>query len=71
MAMLPADKPRYLLLIMLDEPQGLPETHGFATAGWNAGARRRRKVIARVAPLLDMPPRFDLPKADQLCLPRR
>jgi cell division protein FtsI (penicillin-binding protein 3) len=66
-AILPADKPRYLLLIMLDEPQGLPETKGFATSGWNAvpvGA----KVIGRVAPLLDIPPRFDLPKADQLLL---
>jgi cell division protein FtsI (penicillin-binding protein 3) len=66
-AILPADKPRYLLLIMLDEPQGLPETHGFSTSGWNAvpvGAR----VIKRVAPLLDMTPRFDLPKADQMLL---
>ena len=35
-AILPADKPRYQLLIMLDEPQPLPETHGFATSGWNA-----------------------------------
>ena len=35
-AILPADKPRYQVLIMLDEPQGLPETHGFATSGWNA-----------------------------------
>jgi hypothetical protein len=26
------------------------------------------QVIARVAPLLDMPPRFDLPKADQMLL---
>ena len=66
-AILPADKPRYLLLIMLDEPQGLPETHGFSTSGWNAvpvGAQ----VIERVAPLLDIRPRFDLPKADQLLL---
>jgi len=66
-AIMPADKPQYLLLIMIDEPQGLTETHGFATSGWNAvpvGA----KVIERVAPLLDIPPRFDLPKADQLLL---
>jgi len=55
------------LLIMLDEPQSLPETHGFATAGWNA-APTAAKVIARVAPLLDIEPRFDLPKADQLIL---
>jgi cell division protein FtsI (penicillin-binding protein 3) len=67
MAVMPADKPQYLLLIMLDEPQSLPETHGFATAGWNA-APTAAKVIARVAPLLDLEPRFDLPPADQLIL---
>ena len=67
MAVLPADKPRYLLMIMLDEPQPVPGTHGFATAGWNAGPTAA-KVIARVAPLLDIEPRFDLPKADQLIL---
>ncbi|HEY0223483.1 MAG TPA: penicillin-binding protein 2 [Pseudolabrys sp.] len=64
-AILPADKPRYQLLIMIDEPQGSPETHGYATSGWNAvpvGA----KVIERVAPLLNIPPRFELPKADQM-----
>jgi cell division protein FtsI (penicillin-binding protein 3) len=67
MAILPADKPKYLMLIMLDEPQPTPETHGFATAGWNA-APTAAKVIARIAPLLDLEPRFDLPKADQLIL---
>jgi cell division protein FtsI (penicillin-binding protein 3) len=69
MAVLPADKPKYLLLIMLDEPQPTPETHGFATAGWNAGPTAA-KVIARVGPLLDLEPRFNLPKADQLILAR-
>src|SRR5689334_9500537 len=66
-AIMPADQPRYLLLIMLDEPQATPDTHGFTTSGWNAvpvGA----KVIERVAPLLDIAPRFDLPKAEQLLL---
>jgi cell division protein FtsI (penicillin-binding protein 3) len=66
-AVLPADKPKYVLLIMLDEPQPLKETFGFATAGWNV-APTASKVIARVAPLLDIEPRFDLPKADQLIL---
>jgi len=66
-AILPADKPRYLLLIMLDEPQGLPETHGFSTSGWNV-VPVGGKIIERVAPLLDILPRFDLPKADQLLL---
>ena len=66
-AILPADKPRYQLLIMLDEPQALPETHGFATSGWNA-APTAGKVIARIAPMLGIEPRFDLPPADQLIL---
>ena len=66
-AVLPADKPRYLLLIMLDEPQALPETHGFATSGWNA-VPTGGAVIARIAPMLGVEPRFDLPPADQLIL---
>ena len=66
-AILPADKPRYQVLIMLDEPQGLPETHGFATSGWNA-APTAGKVIARIAPMLGIEPRLDLPPADQLIL---
>src|ERR1700689_342819 len=67
MAVIPADKPRYLLLIMLDDPKVLPETHGFKTSGWNAvpvgGA-----VVARIAPLLGIEPRMDLPSADHLML---
>ena len=69
-AVLPADQPRYSLLIMLDEPQPLKETFGFATAGWNA-APTAGKVIARIAPLLGMEPRFDLPPAEQLILAKR
>ena len=66
-AILPADKPRYQVLIMLDEPQGLPETHGYATSGWNA-APTAGKVIARIAPMLGVEPRFDLAPAEQLIL---
>jgi cell division protein FtsI (penicillin-binding protein 3) len=66
-AILPADKPRYQVLIMLDEPQGLPETFGFATSGWNA-APTAGKVIMRIAPMLGIEPRFDLPPADRLIL---
>jgi cell division protein FtsI (penicillin-binding protein 3) len=63
----PADQPRYLLLIMLDEPQPIPETHGFATSGWNA-VPVGGLVIARVAPILGLAPRFGLPPADKLIL---
>src|ERR1700719_3296446 len=67
MAVLPADQPKYVLLIMIDDPQIIPETHGFNTSGWNAvpvgGA-----VVARIAPLLGIEPRMDLPTADRLIL---
>src|SRR5262249_15618468 len=66
-AVLPADQPRYALLIMLDEPQPTPETHGFATSGWNA-VPVGGTVVARVAPLLGLEPRFDLAAADKLIL---
>jgi cell division protein FtsI (penicillin-binding protein 3) len=67
MAIMPADQPCYLLFIILDEPQPTPETHGFATSGWNA-APTAGKVIARIAPLLGLEPRLDLPPADRLIL---
>ena len=67
MAVLPADQPRYLLLIMLDEPQAMPETHGFKTSGWNA-VPTGGAVVARIAPLLGIEPRLNLPTADQLIL---
>jgi cell division protein FtsI (penicillin-binding protein 3) len=66
-AVLPADNPKYQLLVMLDEPKALPETHGFITSGWNA-VPTGGKVIARIAPLLGLEPRFDLPPSDRLIL---
>jgi cell division protein FtsI (penicillin-binding protein 3) len=67
MAVIPADQPRYVLLIMLDEPKALPETHGFTTSGWNA-VPTGGAVVARIAPLLGIEPRLDLPPADQQIL---
>jgi len=66
-AILPADNPQYQVLIMLDEPKAIPETKGFITSGWNA-VPTGGKVIARIAPLLGVEPRFDLPPADRLIL---
>jgi cell division protein FtsI (penicillin-binding protein 3) len=60
MAIAPSDKPRYLFLTILDEPQGLPETHGFATSGWNS-APVTGAIVERVAPMLGLPPHFDPP----------
>src|SRR5882757_1125221 len=67
MAVLPADKPRYLVTILIDEPQPTPETHGYATSGWNA-APTAGNIIRRVAPMLGLEPRLDLPPAEQLIL---
>jgi cell division protein FtsI (penicillin-binding protein 3) len=54
-AVFPADGPiaadRYLVVVTLDAPQPLPETHGFITAGWNA-APTAGAVIERIAPFL-------------------
>jgi cell division protein FtsI (penicillin-binding protein 3) len=61
MATFPADKPRYLLLTMFDEPQPVPETMGQRTSGWNA-APTAGYIIERVAPMLDITPRFDAPE---------
>jgi len=66
-AIIPADNPQYQLLVMLDEPKALPETHGFITSGWNA-VPTGGKVIARIGPLLGIEPRFDLPPSDRLIL---
>jgi cell division protein FtsI (penicillin-binding protein 3) len=62
MAVMPADKPRYLLLTMLDEPEGVPESMGQRTSGWNT-APTSGYIIERIAPMLDMTPRFENPTA--------
>lgn len=66
-AVLPMDNPQYQVLIMLDEPKALPETHGFITSGWNT-VPTGGAVIARIAPLLGLEPRFDLAPSDRLIL---
>ena len=60
MAVAPSDKPKYLFLTLMDEPQGLPEDGNYATAAYNAGVITG-KIVERVGPLLGLPPRFDPP----------
>ncbi len=59
----PINEPQFVVLVMLDEPQGTKETHGFATAGWTAAPTVGR-IIGRVGPLLGMMP------ADETALAR-
>ncbi|RFB79616.1 peptidoglycan D,D-transpeptidase FtsI family protein [Methylovirgula sp. 4M-Z18] len=59
-ALVPADKPKYLYLVIFDEPQALPGDGGYHTAGYNA-AIVTANAIKEISPLLNMPPRLDLP----------
>lgn len=53
----PMDNPKYAIYVMLDEPEALPETFGFTTAGWNA-VPTAAKIIERIAPILGIVPEF-------------
>lgn len=50
-AVFPYDDPQYVVLVMLDEPQGNASTYGYATAGYTA-APAAGAIIERIAPIL-------------------
>ena len=58
LATFPTDDPQYVVLVMLDEPQRVAITHGYATAGWNA-APTVGKIVARIGPILGVQPKLD------------
>jgi cell division protein FtsI (penicillin-binding protein 3) len=51
----PMDEPRYVVVVMLDEPKATAETYGFRTAGWNV-APVVSKTVSRIAPMLGVRP---------------
>ena len=59
------ESPKYLLLVMLDEPKATPETFGFATSGWNA-VPVAGKIIERIAPMLGIAPVFSADDLEKL-----
>lgn len=61
----PMDDPRYVLLVMLDEPQPTKNTYGFATAGWNA-VPTAGKIVERVGALLGVEPKITPEEAVKL-----
>ena len=62
MSIVPADKPKYLFFVMMEDPQAAEGTYGYHTAAWNSGDVCG-KIMERVAPLLNLPPSLDLPTA--------
>jgi cell division protein FtsI (penicillin-binding protein 3) len=65
LATFPTDAPEYVVLVTLDEPKRVPESHNEQTAGVNA-APTVGKIVARIAPILGVAPKLpgDQPKFD-------
>jgi cell division protein FtsI (penicillin-binding protein 3) len=57
----PMDNPRYLVLVMVDEPRGNKKTYGFATGGW-VSAPVVGNIVSRMGALLAIPPKYNLPE---------
>src|SRR5215472_15451818 len=51
----PINDPKYLILVMVDEPHPNKQSHGYATGGWTASPAASRS-IQRIAPLLGVQP---------------
>ncbi|KKC26781.1 peptidoglycan D,D-transpeptidase FtsI family protein [Sphingomonas sp. SRS2] len=51
----PMDAPRYVVIVTMDEPQGIKETYGFRTAAWTA-LPAVKNIIARIGPMLGVIP---------------
>jgi len=58
LAAFPTDAPEYFVLVMLDEPQRVPESSNQATAGVNA-APTVGKIVERIAPILGVAPKLE------------
>lgn len=55
----PVNDPKYTVMVIIDYPKPLKETYGFVTSGWNA-VPTGGKIIARIAPQLNIQPNFDV-----------
>jgi cell division protein FtsI (penicillin-binding protein 3) len=51
----PMDDPKYVIVVMLDEPKATKDTYGFTTAGWNVAPVVSR-TVSRIAPMLGVQP---------------
>jgi cell division protein FtsI (penicillin-binding protein 3) len=55
----PIHKPKFAVLVMVDEPKGNKSSFGYATGGWVAAPAVRR-IIERAAPLLGLLPKDEM-----------
>ncbi|WP_197735699.1 cell division protein FtsL [Allostella humosa] len=51
----PMNDPQYVILVMIDEPQGQIQSQGYATGGWVAAPLFGR-IVERIAPLVGVAP---------------
>jgi cell division protein FtsI (penicillin-binding protein 3) len=61
----PTDNPKYLVLVMMDEPRGNKSTYGFATGGW-VSAPVAHRIISRMGALYGIAPDYNVPVDDDL-----
>lgn len=62
----PMNDPRYVVLVVLDEPKGTKRTFNYATGGWVA-APVVKKVVSKIGPMLGLAPtHFDEDEKDDL-----
>lgn len=61
----PANDPKYIMIVMLDDPKPAQGTYGYATAGWNV-TPTAGNIIERIAPLLGVKSDFNEAEAQQM-----
>ena len=54
-AIVPSEDPEYIFIVLLDEPKSISETHGYISAGWNAGKITAAIISDTVLPLGQSP----------------
>jgi cell division protein FtsI (penicillin-binding protein 3) len=61
----PKNKPKYILILFLDNPKPTKKTHGYATGGWTAAPVAGR-IISRIAPLMGVVPIAETERGDYI-----
>lgn len=59
----PMDDPRYVVMVMVDEPKGNKKSYGYATAGWVAAPAAAR-VVSSMASILNLNPAQNIAARD-------